>query len=117
MRKPGTDPSNVRMSDVLCDFCLREWRDDLPFIEGHHGSCICGDCVRDAYRRLALAAADDRVGTPRCPLCLEERSEPCWRSPARPEAFACRRCVLMAAKALERDRDSGWKRPTAEATA
>ena len=54
MRKPTTDPDNVQMSDVLCDFCRREWTDDLPIVEGHQGSIICGFCLSTAYRTVML---------------------------------------------------------------
>ena len=32
MRKPGTDPENVQMTDVLCDFCRRQWTEDVAMI-------------------------------------------------------------------------------------
>ena len=35
MQRPGTDPENVEMSDILCDFCLRAWTKDRPMVEGH----------------------------------------------------------------------------------
>ena len=34
MRKPDTDPDNVRMTDVLCDFCLGEWTEETAMVEG-----------------------------------------------------------------------------------
>ena len=45
MRKPGTNENNVEMTDVLCDFCQREWSEDIPMVEGHQGSCVCGNCL------------------------------------------------------------------------
>ncbi|MEY4827005.1 MAG: ClpX C4-type zinc finger, partial [Planctomycetota bacterium] len=32
--------------DFLCDFCGRDWTHAAPFVEGHHGACICGECLR-----------------------------------------------------------------------
>ncbi|MFO0829277.1 MAG: hypothetical protein U0572_14160 [Phycisphaerales bacterium] len=111
MRRDGTDPDNVQMSDVLCDFCLREWTEDVPFIEGHHGSCVCGDCLAAAYRAVVVAGRDDRVADCQCTMCLERRDEAVYRSPTRDVAFICRRCIKLAAGTLERDKDHAWRRP------
>lgn len=55
-----------------------------------------------------------------CCLCLESgRDEPHWRSPLHDDPsdgrfrhrLACRRCVTMAARALDRDRDIDWRLP------
>lgn len=112
MRREGTDPNNVQMSDVLCDFCRCEWTLDLPLIEGHHGSCICGDCLATAYRSVVLAGRDDAISGYRCTMCLEARSDPCFRSQTAPDAFVCRRCIKLGATALERDPDHTWRRPS-----
>jgi hypothetical protein len=120
MRKPGTDENNVQMSDVLCDFCGAEWTEQRPMIEGHRGSCICGQCLTIAYTDVVLNghnAGDDF----KCTLCLESsqdraamnRAEPGWRSPMQPDAAVCRRCIRQAAGALTKDKESGWKKPTA----
>ena len=37
--------------------------------------------------------------------------EPGWRSPLYEEAVICRRCIELAARSLEKDRDSGWEKP------
>ncbi|MBU3728385.1 MAG: hypothetical protein FGM37_03940 [Phycisphaerales bacterium] len=135
MRRDGTDPDNVQMSDVLCDFCAQEWTADRQMVEGHHGSCICAPCLTDAFRAVVLEGRDDAAdarapsecsGTtersesadnaaPRCTMCLETRSEPHWRGLGRPQALACRRCIKMASVILERDPDAAWARPTAGA--
>jgi len=117
MRREGTNLEEVRMEDVLCDYCHSSWTMDRPMIEGHHGSCICGSCLRIAYTAVHLGGNDDSVqGQPsKCTMCLEERTEACFESPAYPEAIICLRCIKMAAKALTRDPDSNWKPPTDEA--
>jgi len=111
MRKPGTDPENVQMSDVLCDFCHSEWREDAPFIEGHHGSIVCGKCLTVACTAVLLNA--DNTGKPgyTCTMCLEPRPDPAWESPMFPEATICKRCINLAAGTLSKDKDFNWKRP------
>ena len=74
MRQPGTDPDNVQMSDVLCDFCRREWTEDVPMIEGHQGSCICGRCLTLAYTDIVLTGTPPSYGY-RCPMCLAPLSQ------------------------------------------
>ena len=97
------------MSDVLCDFCGREWTDSLPMVEGHQGSCICGDCLADAYR--ALAPADPGSEATKCVLCLEERREPTWSPTDADAPRACRRCVRQSAAVLQKDGSCGWRKP------
>jgi hypothetical protein len=109
MRREGCDPMNVRMSDVLCDFCGHEWSDALPMVEGHQGSCICGTCLSAAYRAVVLSAPPAQAAA-RCTLCLEQRDEPTWQAPAAP-ATACRRCVRQSAAVLAKDPDLGWRKP------
>ena len=119
MRKPGTDPDNVQMSDVLCDFCRREWTEDVPMIEGHHGSCMCGRCLTVAYTEVVVGPDGAVPGDYTCTMCLEAEAdrealnragEPGWQSPAA-DAAVCRRCIKLAAGALEKDRDFDWRRP------
>lgn len=111
MRRDGTDPDNVQMEDVLCDFCRSSWTLDCPFIEGHHGSCICGTCLTAAYRRVVLSKASDAAPGYRCTMCLEERPDHCYQSPTHPEGLICERCIKLASGALVRDKESGWVRP------
>jgi hypothetical protein len=111
MRKPGTDENNVQMSDVLCDFCHAEWVEDMPLIEGHHGSCICGKCLTVAYTEIVLHGHNTAPKDYQCTMCLEHRDEPAWQSPAYPEAVVCRRCVKLAAGALHKDKDFAWTKP------
>ena len=90
MRKPGTDETNVQMSDVLCDFCHREWTETVPMIEGHQGACLCGRCLTLAYAQVVLHGNSTAPPDYRCPMCLEQPAdretlgradEPGWQSP------------------------------------
>ncbi len=121
MRKPGTDANNVQMSDVLCDFCQREWTEDVPMLEGHHGSCICGKCLSVAYAEVVLNGASTAPAEYSCPMCLEQTKDRAsmdrveeggWQSPLRDEAVICKRCIDLAATALTKDKESGWTKPT-----
>lgn len=113
MFRAGTDVDNVQMEDVRCDFCLGAWTLDRAFMEGHHGSHICGDCLTSAFRTTVLFASDPPytdMPACSCTMCLESRNEPSFDSDKR-AAHICRRCVKMAAVVLERDAELGWKRP------
>jgi hypothetical protein len=120
VRKPGTDSDNVQMSDVLCDFCRREWTEDVPMIEGHQGSCLCARCLTLAYTEVVVNGSRASPGY-KCPMCLEgdadreamdRAGEPGWQSPLYPEAVICRRCIELAARQLERDEEHAWTRPS-----
>ena len=118
MFRPGTDERDVRHEDVLCDFCARPWDPDdpaRPFIEGHHGSHLCGECLALAYLAIVHEGRNDRAPGQTCTMCLEERDDESFRSPERPAATICRRCVKQSATALEKDPDSRWRRPAAPA--
>ena len=120
MRKPGSDPSNVQMDDVICDFCHREWSAEEPMIEGHQGSCICGKCLTVAYREVVIGKADSATAKYQCTMCLEKEAdraalnrggEPGWGSPAYPVASICRRCIKLGAASLHKDSDFDWTKP------
>lgn len=125
MHRPNADPGHMQATDFLCDFCERCWATDRPMIEGHHGSLICGACLSVAYASVVIGAGDAAAlegpggasaeALPEelaCTMCLEQRSDSLWQSPARDVARICRRCIELGARTLERDRESGWKRPT-----
>lgn len=123
MFRPGTDETNVRMSDVLCDFCRREWTAEVPFIEGHQGRVICGRCLAVAYADLINAGAEPRTADYTCAMCregdadraaLDRAGEPGWPSPAYPESVICRRCTKQAAGRLHKDPDHDWQKPRKE---
>ncbi|MBK7403524.1 MAG: hypothetical protein IPJ41_02535 [Phycisphaerales bacterium] len=82
MRRPGCDEDNLAMSDVLCDFCESIWTEELPMVEGHHGSCICGRCLTIAYTEVALHDLNAAPAGYKCTLCLEERPDAAWASPS-----------------------------------
>jgi hypothetical protein len=113
VHRPGANPSDLRMDDVLCDFCEAAWTQERPMVEGHRGSCICHACLAVAYAELTPQPSRVDAGQGPCTMCLEDRPEPHWTSPARDAARICRRCARMAAVVLERDPDAGWSRPTA----
>ncbi len=113
MQRPNADPDNMLPSDFLCDFCGREWDGESPVVEGHRGSLICGDCLAAAYRALVLSASPTAAAGYTCTLCIEARPDGGWRGVGRPEAAACLRCVKQSAAVLAKDKDMGWKRPTA----
>lgn len=121
MRKPGVDPNNVQMTDVLCDLCHEEWREDVPLIEGHQGSCICGPCLTQAWSDLINNKRGAAEGDYLCPMCRERNedraaigraNEPGWQSPKGDHAVICTRCIGLAATALEKDPESSWSKPT-----
>jgi hypothetical protein len=116
MHRPGTDPDNMTMEDILCDFCGQPWTDARPMIEGHRGACVCGNCLSIAYAELVLHKLSDEPNEGEaCCLCREEgRPEPHWRTPlfeGEQTKIACRRCVKQAAGALHKDKDTDWSKP------
>jgi len=120
MRKPSTDEQNVQPTDVLCDFCHREWDPDEPMLEGHQGSCICGKCLRTAYVDVVLNDNNSAGEDYQCTMCLEasedrraldRAGEPGWRSPMYDDACVCKRCIELAAKALHKDKTYEWTKP------
>lgn len=107
--------------DFLCDFCGRPWTLAQPFVEGHQGGCICGRCLTAAMSAFASVPTETACAD-LCTMCLEARKEPAWSVPAPPlspadrsAARICRRCAVQAARTLERDAESGWKRPLTSA--
>ena len=76
MRKQQTDSDNVQMSDILCDFCHREWTEDIAMVEGHQGSCICGFCLRVSWESVVEGKLDDSTEGWKCTMCLEHQGRP-----------------------------------------
>jgi hypothetical protein len=116
MQRQGADPADMQPQDFLCDFCGRAWDGAFPMVEGHRGSLICGGCLTVAYTEAVLHQRTSvEPTTYTCTLCLETRDDLCWQSPARAEAFACRRCLRQSATQLDRDSDWDWTKPAGEA--
>ncbi|MBX3358347.1 MAG: hypothetical protein KF745_07955 [Phycisphaeraceae bacterium] len=92
-----------------CDFCSALYGENI-MIEGHQGSLLCLKCLTAAYTDLVLAGGGDANRGRKCTMCLEERSQPQWESPAT-SACVCLRCIKQSATALEKDGESGWARP------
>lgn len=103
----------MQAEDFLCDFCEQRWSEDRPFVEGHRGSCICGNCLTLAYAALVhLRAGDPASEGEACTLCLEPKAgEPHWRSPLEPSRLACVRCVKQSAGVLHKDPETPWTKP------
>lgn len=107
-----TSPSG-QLIESSCDFCGRVWDpegSDL-MIEGHQGSLICLKCLTAAYRSVVLDKTGEDHRLKQCTMCLEEREQPEWESPVHPESRICLRCIKQSATALEKDPETGWKRP------
>lgn len=110
MHKTRPDGSLI---ESTCDFCGRVWDPEGSelMIEGHHGSLICLKCLSLAYADVALHGGGfEHQGKP-CTMCLEERNQPEWESPVVEGSRVCLRCIKQAATALEKDPETGWKRP------
>ena len=111
MYRPGANPDDIRMEDVLCDFCHKPWREDVPMIEGHRGAVVCGQCLTLAWTDVVLGNQSTAPPGSTCRMCLETRDENAWQSPAHPDAVICRRCIKQSGVTLERDPDFNWQRP------
>ncbi|MBS0198011.1 MAG: hypothetical protein JSR77_14740 [Planctomycetes bacterium] len=94
-----------------CDFCRRAWAEELPMVEGHKGSLICGDCLREAFTKLVVESGGETVPDPvTCALCLlHQEGKHWWKQEG--GAVACRRCVNQSARILAKDKESGWVLP------
>lgn len=112
MRREGCDENNAQMTDFLCDFCGGTWTEDLPMVEGHKGSLICGACLREAFRRVVVLGENSADEGYACALCLLTKPEAAWRSPAT-GSTACRWCINRSATMLAKDPDSRWTKPEA----
>ena len=98
----------------VCDFCSKPWAEDLPMVEGHRGSLICGQCLQIAYTEVVHLRSGCAVHAGEtCVLCLEsDRPGLHWRSLMRDEAIACVRCIKQSAGVLHKDPDYEWTKPS-----
>jgi hypothetical protein len=92
----------------------------MPFIEGHRGCVICGNCLTLGYAEVCNARAGSAPEGFFCTLCREDgddrtelgrAEEQGWRSPLHEEAAICERCINQAADAIVNDPDYTWKKP------
>ncbi|MBI1335446.1 MAG: hypothetical protein GC164_00615 [Phycisphaera sp.] len=103
---------------IACDFCGTDWDEIKPMIEGHHGSVLCLECLKQALRDLAPSDGEFT-----CTLCLRTAlpaGTPAWsptdhNNGANPDARACEDCIHQAARAFDKDPDVDWKRPRTHA--
>jgi hypothetical protein len=105
------DPSAEGNDFFKCDFCLVGWSDENPMVGGHQGSLICARCLTAAYGSVVHSGSPPLPDGGSCTMCLEDRTDPCWRSTDQTQAVVCLRCIKQAARVLEKDADLGWKRP------
>lgn len=111
MHKTNPDGTVI---ESLCDYCRARF-EETPMIEGHQGSLICLKCISVAYADLVHFAGGHQNTGRKCTMCLEERRQAQWESPIDPDKTVCLRCIKQAATALEKDPETGWKRPPAPA--
>jgi hypothetical protein len=112
-------------TDFVCDFCGQHWSTSRPMVEGHKGSLICGHCLSLACAQVLVHNAG--IVVPEhiaCTMCLMNKRGDYYRSPVlvevqestiaahdQPGSAICRWCIERSASMLEKDLDSGWKRP------
>ena len=116
MQRAGADPENMQTTDFICDFSRKPWDGQFPLVEGHRGSLISGDCLTLAYRFVVLEEQTALEPGYTCTMCLEERKDRCWQSPAYEEAVICLRCIRQGATKLHNDPDWDWQKPGEEAS-
>ena len=80
-------------------------------IEGHKGSLLCMKCLSAAFAAVVHHGAGEDQRGKTCTMCIEERSQVQWESPVVDDKRVCLRCIKQAATALEKDPETGWKRP------
>lgn len=104
---------------ISCDFCGTDWDAyapacSRPMVEGHKGSVICLECVKQA-----LGETREAEGEYFCSLCIRDgipADLPRWKHPgAKPspglnaDACLCRDCLYQAAGRFSKDPDVDWK--------
>lgn len=111
MHREGIDENNVQPEDILCDFCANTaWANDIPCVEGHKGSIICGNCLTVAFTELVHIGTDQQTSE-QCRMCLEHRDDPVWQGAVEPMASICRRCAKQAAGVLNKSKQWDWSKP------
>lgn len=94
---------------ISCDFCGTDWDQLLPMVEGHRGSVLCLECLKQALDQ-ALHTADEIE----CTVCLAKRRPAArvWTHPRprpsrglKPAAVVCWSCIRQAATRLAKDEE------------
>jgi hypothetical protein len=112
MHREGINENDVKPEDILCDFCGNtSWANDVPCVEGHRGSIICGNCLQVSYSELVLAGKGIPVKD-KCRMCIEHRSEPTWQGVVEPIASICLRCTKQSASILDKSKEWDWSKPS-----
>ncbi len=88
---------------LLCDFCHSEWDQVKPMIEGHHGSIICLDCLKQAR-----AGSHGGLVPFKCSMCLREPLPTKMLHWEKNGAIICGDCIKQAAKAFAKDPDTDF---------
>lgn len=113
MHREDIDENRVQPEDILCDFCGNTaWANNVPCVEGHRGSIVCGNCLSVAYSELILVARGVST-TEQCRMCLEHREEPVWQGAVEPVASICLRCTKQSATVLNKSKQWDWSKPIA----
>lgn len=111
MQRPGADHTDMKPQDFICDFSYKPWDGEFPMVEGHQGSLISGDALTLAYTAVVVDGLDEVQRGYTCTMCLEQRDQPAWQSPANPQAVICLRCIKQSATQLHKDPDWDWVKP------
>lgn len=114
MQREGADLNNMQPEDFICDYSRRPWDGSFPMVEGHRGALISGDCLTVAFRFVVLEGQTSLEPGYTCTMCLEERKDRCWQSPAYEDALICLRCIRQGSTKLDKDPDWDWAKPKAE---
>ncbi|MEQ9455304.1 MAG: hypothetical protein RLN76_12035 [Phycisphaeraceae bacterium] len=100
---------------IACDFTGTDWDEEIPMIEGHHGSVICLEGLA-----LAIDGAADQAEGFSCTMCLREfeAGDKAWRqenppATANPHAVICWDCIQQADRSFAKDPDVAWDRKIA----
>ena len=114
MHRKGMNPDNVQPEDILCDYCaVPAWSENIPCIEGHQGSVICGNCLSIAFN-YAINHKDRIITDQQCRMCLEHRDDNGWEGKIDPVAIICVRCIRQASGALHKSKHWDWTKPSKE---
>lgn len=99
---------------ISCDFCGVDWDEVIPMIEGHKGSVLCLNCMKQAIGQLVSETEPYK-----CTMCVKDGLPGDlrhWRHPSPTPspglnvgAIMCIDCLQQANKTFGRDKDIDWK--------